>query len=70
MPPPPTRIKPSEFQSFNRNSKIRTAGQVREEAGPCMDRRVLVPDHTCTEEAPWRPTGSHVKGCSTHSPPQ
>lgn len=26
-----------------------------------MDHRFLLPDHTGTEKAPWRPTGSHVK---------
>ena len=25
-------------------------------------------DHTSTEKAPWRPKGSHDKGCSTQMP--
>ena len=60
--------------SVDQNSKIRIAGQLREEAGPCLDYMFLFsesgdcPDHTCTEKAPWRPKRSHVKRCSTQMP--
>ena len=60
--------------SIDQNSKIRIAGQLREEAGPCPDYMFLFsasgdcPDHTYTEKAPWRPKRSHVKRCSTQMP--
>ena len=45
MPQPPTQGKAvRDLFSVDLNFKTRTAGQLREEAGPCTDHILLVPN--------------------------
>ena len=41
-PPPTPRVK--QLEIHDRKSKTKTAGQLREEAGPCSDHIFLVPE--------------------------
>ena len=72
-PAPPSEVIGDLFP-VNQNSKIRTAGQLREEAGHCPDHIFFpsesgdLPDYTYAEKAPWRPKGSNAKGCPTQTP--
>ena len=52
------------------NSKMRVAGQLRKEAGPCPDHIFLILEvrrspqpHIC-RKTPWKPKKSYVKRCS------
>jgi len=56
--------------------KMRIAGQLREEAGPCADDICLIlevrgpPQPHVHRKPPWRSKRNDFKRCSTHSPLQ
>lgn len=58
----------------NLNSRMRMAGQLREEATPGPDHIFLTldvrrpPQPHMSKTAPWRSKWTDAKGCSTHRP--
>ena len=75
IPPAPRQGKTIEHSFLvDQNSKMRTAGQLKEKAGPCPDHMLLIPEvrrppnHTCADRFLAGQRGSGVKVCSTHTP--
>ena len=61
--PPPPRAKLLEIHS--QLTEMPRGGWALPAQTTCLPD---LPNHTCTEKAPWRPKGSHVKGGSTQTP--